>query len=112
MTLAPKYDYIIVGAGSAGCVLADRLSEDGTSTVLLIEAGGRDRSPYIHIPAAIVKAIGNPTLDWMHPTKAEGASPGLPANAGGTRWHSRFSRGTEWDFNHTTRKGEYSGARC
>ena len=66
-----NYDHIIVGAGSAGCVLANRLSEDGTRTVLLIEAGGRDTSPYIHIPAAIVKAIGNPKLDWMHLTEPD-----------------------------------------
>jgi choline dehydrogenase len=64
--LAPHYDYIIVGAGSAGCVLANRLSANRANQVLLIEAGHRDRSPYIHIPAAIVKAIGNPKLDWMH----------------------------------------------
>ena len=71
MKLAPRYDYIIVGAGSAGCVLANRLSEDGTKTVLLVEAGRRDLSPYIHIPAAIVKAIGNPALDWMHLTEPD-----------------------------------------
>ncbi len=71
MKLAPRYDYIIVGAGSAGCVLANRLSEDGTKTVLLVEAGARDISPYIHIPAAIVKAIGNPRLDWMHLTEPD-----------------------------------------
>lgn len=66
MRLAERYCYIIVGAGSAGCVLANRLSEDPARQVLLIEAGGSGRSPYIHIPAAIVKAIGNPALDWMH----------------------------------------------
>jgi choline dehydrogenase len=71
VTLAPRYDYIIIGAGSAGCVLANRLSEDGTKSVLLIEAGRRDTSPYIHIPAAIVKAIGNPALDWMHLTEPD-----------------------------------------
>lgn len=64
--LRPHYNYIIVGAGSAGCVLANRLSEDAANSVLLIEAGGRDTSPYVHIPAAIIKAIGNPRLDWMH----------------------------------------------
>jgi len=69
--LAPCYDHIIVGAGSAGCVLANRLSEDGTRNVLLLEAGRRDTSPYIHIPAAIVKAIGNPKLDWMHLTEPD-----------------------------------------
>jgi choline dehydrogenase len=58
------WDYIIVGAGSAGCVLANRLSADGQSRVLLLEAGPADRSPYIHVPAAIIRCVGNPALDW------------------------------------------------
>ncbi|HME69619.1 MAG TPA: GMC family oxidoreductase N-terminal domain-containing protein, partial [Myxococcota bacterium] len=53
-----NWDYVIVGGGSAGCVLAARLSEDGKSRVLLIEAGPRDRSPYIHVPAGLVKLQG------------------------------------------------------
>ncbi len=61
-----KWDYIIVGAGSAGCVLANRLSADPGVRVLLLEAGPPDRSPYIHVPAAIIKAVGNPKLDWCH----------------------------------------------
>ncbi len=69
--LRSHYSHIIVGAGSAGCVLANRLSEDAANTVLLIEAGSRDTSPYVHIPAAIVKAIGNPRLDWMHLTEPD-----------------------------------------
>jgi choline dehydrogenase len=60
------FDYIIVGGGSAGSVLAARLSERADVSVLLIEAGGRDYSPYTHIPAGIIKAIGNPALDWAH----------------------------------------------
>lgn len=58
------FDYIIVGGGSAGCVLANRLSADKNRRVLLLEAGGRDWSPFIHVPAAIIKAIGNPAMDW------------------------------------------------
>ncbi len=69
--MSGHYTHIIVGAGSAGCVLANRLSEDATNNVLLIEAGGRDVSPYIHVPAGIVKAIGNPALDWMHLTQPD-----------------------------------------
>jgi choline dehydrogenase len=61
-----EFDYVIVGAGSAGSALANRLSADGRSRVLLLEAGPADLSPYIHVPAAIIKAVGNPKLDWCH----------------------------------------------
>ncbi len=61
-----SWDYIIVGAGSAGCVLANRLSANPAHRVLLLEAGGPDRSPLIHVPAGIARAIGNPALDWCY----------------------------------------------
>jgi choline dehydrogenase len=60
------YDYIVVGAGSAGCVVANRLSEDGRAKVLLLEAGGRDASPHIHMPAGIIKLVDNDTYNWNY----------------------------------------------
>src|ERR1044071_5210692 len=57
-------DYVIVGAGAAGCVLANRLSADPANRVILIEAGGRDTNPLIHIPAGYVKLLDHPKLTW------------------------------------------------
>ncbi len=73
-TLEGDYDYIIVGAGSAGCVLANRLSADPGKKVLLLEAGGRDNWIWFHIPVGYLFAIGNPRSDWMFRTEAV---PGL-----------------------------------
>jgi choline dehydrogenase len=61
---AETFDYVIVGAGTAGCVLAARLSENPETKVCLIEAGGRDRHPFIHVPAAVAAAIGTHSLNW------------------------------------------------
>ncbi|MDT8894272.1 choline dehydrogenase [Halomonas sp. I1] len=62
------YDYIIVGAGSAGCVLANRLSEDPDKQVLLLEAGGADWNPWIHVPVGYFKTMHNPSTDWCYLT--------------------------------------------
>ena len=73
-----EFDYVVVGAGSAGCALAARLSEDTNHTVALLEAGGRDTSPWIHIPVGYFKTMGNPNTDWRYVTEAD---PGLNGRA-------------------------------
>ena len=67
-------DFVIVGAGSAGCVIANRLSANPKNRVILLEAGGRDLNPWIHIPVGYFKTIHNPAVDWCYKTEAD---PGL-----------------------------------
>ncbi|WP_298370050.1 GMC family oxidoreductase N-terminal domain-containing protein [uncultured Bradyrhizobium sp.] len=76
--LEGDFDYIIVGAGTAGCIMANRLSADPTKRVLLLEAGGKDNWIWFHIPVGYLFAIGNPRSDWMFKTEAE---PGLNGRA-------------------------------
>ena len=65
------YDYVIVGAGSAGCVLADRLSADGTHRVLLLEFGGSDRSIFIQMPAALAYPMNTKRWNWGYESEPE-----------------------------------------
>jgi choline dehydrogenase len=71
---AGKYDYIIVGAGTAGCVLANRLTQDPNTSVLLLEAGAKDDYGWVHIPVGFLRTSDNPRTDWQYRTEAE---PGL-----------------------------------
>ncbi len=76
-----EFDYVIVGAGSAGCVVANRLSADPTIRVALLEAGGRDTNPWIHVPVGYFKTIHNPNTDWCYTTEPD---PGL--NGRSLKW--------------------------
>ena len=76
--LEGDFDYIVVGAGTAGCIVANRLSADPKKRVLILEAGGRDNWIWFHIPVGYLFAIGNPRSDWMFKTEPE---PGLNGRA-------------------------------
>ena len=76
-----SFDYIIVGGGTAGCVLANRLTADRATSVLLLEAGGADTNPWIHIPVGYFKTMHNPNTDWCYRTESD---PGL--NGRSIKW--------------------------
>jgi choline dehydrogenase len=83
-TSGEAYDYLVVGAGTAGCVLASRLSEDPDTQVALIEAGPPDTHPFIHIPATVAAAIGTPAINWRFMTvpQAQLANRSIPIPRG------------------------------
>jgi choline dehydrogenase-like flavoprotein len=111
--MAKGYDYIIVGAGSAGCVLANRLTEDGAATVLLLEAGGRDRHPYIHIPLGMGRMHARGLFDWGYHTEPEPHLNGRRIEAmrgkvlGGSSSINvmAFTRGHPGDYDRWAQKG-------
>ncbi len=108
-----SFDYVIVGAGSAGCVLANRLSADGRTRVALIEAGGRDNWIWFHIPVGYLFAIGNPRSDWMFRTEPDsglnGRSLAYPRGKviGGSSSINAmiYMRGQSADYDHWRQMG-------
>ena len=111
--MADNFDYIIVGAGSAGCVLANRLTENGRYTVCILEAGPRDLNPFIHIPAGFMKTLVNPKINWMYETTATDwtakrviAVPRGKTLGGSSSINGHvYNRGQKMDFDTWAQKG-------
>ncbi|MEC9142804.1 MAG: GMC family oxidoreductase N-terminal domain-containing protein, partial [Pseudomonadota bacterium] len=112
------FDFIIVGAGSAGCVLANRLSADGRYEVALFEAGSRDSNPWIHIPVGYFKTMGNPNTDWCYRTEPDPGLNGRSINwprgkvLGGSSSINGllYVRGQAQDFDHWRQLGNVGWA--
>ena len=111
--MAEQYDYVIVGAGTAGCVLANRLTACGKYTVCLLEAGPSDWNPMIHIPAGFMKTIANPSVNWLYQSEPCPGTNGrtIPMPRGKVIGGSSsingliFSRGQKMDFDVWAQKG-------
>jgi choline dehydrogenase len=108
-----NFDYIIIGAGSAGCAVANRLSESGLYRVAVVEAGGRDSNPWIHVPVGYFKTMGNPKTDWCYVAQQDSGLNGraIPWPRGRVLGGSSsingllYVRGQPLDFNHWQQLG-------
>ncbi len=115
MSVKTGYDYVIVGGGSAGCVLANRLSEDGAARVLLIEAGGRDLNPLIHVPLGMGKMHEYDMFNWGYQTEPEPNLDGRRIEAmrgkvlGGSSSINvmAYTRGNRGDYDRWAQKGAH-----
>src|SRR2546423_10746020 len=113
MSVRKSYDYVIVGGGSAGCVLANRLSEDAATRVLLLEAGGRDLNPLIHIPLGMGKMHESDMFNWGYQTEPEPNLNGRKIEAtrgkvlGGSSSINvmAYTRGHRGDYDRWAQKG-------
>ena len=111
--MADTFDYVIVGAGSAGCIIANRLTADGKHTVCVLEAGPPDRNPYIHIPAGFIKNLTNPNINWMYRTESIESIGGrkIPVPRGKTLGGSSsingmiYNRGQRMDYDTWAQQG-------
>ncbi len=108
-----SFDYVIVGAGAAGCVLAARLSEQPGVTICVLECGPADRHPFIHIPGGFIKMLSNPDFTWQFKTEASPGSGGrpIPTTQGRTLGGSSsingmiYNRGQRADFDSWAQRG-------
>ena len=111
--MAETFDYVIVGAGSAGCILANRLTADGKNTVCLLEAGPPDWNPYIHIPAGFIKTLTNSKVNWLYESEPSHWTGGrnIAVPRGKTLGGSSsinghiYNRGQRMDFNSWAQRG-------
>ena len=111
--MADDFDYVIIGAGSAGCILANRLSADGQHSVCVLEAGPADWNPYIHIPAGFIKTLTDAKLNWLYETQpsywTDGRAIGVPRGktlGGSSAINGHiYNRGQRMDFDGWSQRG-------